>query len=305
VQNKNNSAQIGLLMVTLASVLWGTGSITANFVNQVSTTNPISIAFFRMVLSVPALWVLCWLALRSRMFHIAWRNLLPMLVAGIFVALYQATFYAALPRIGVAIATIIALCSAPVIVAVLSAIIARKLPQPVVLMALACAIAGTLLLVQVEPNGQHDPFDVIGGVLFALLSGLLYALNVLVGGKLGANASVHPLQTVAVGFSFGALVLWVIGLQSGLVTRYPALGWVGLVYLGVVATAFAYAMFYAGMRSTSSTAASIATLMEPLTATILAWLLFNEPLSSRVLLGGGLLISAMLLLWRERRETTT
>jgi drug/metabolite transporter, DME family len=254
-----------------------------------------------MALSVPALFILCWLALRSRMFKLSRRDLLPMFVAGSFVALYQTTFYAALPRIGVAIATLIALCSAPVIVAVLSAIIARQPPRGIVLMALTCAIAGTLLLVQIEPSAQQTQSNVVGGALFALLSGLLYALNVLIGSRLGANSNVHPLQTVTFGFTFGAAVLGVIGLRSGLSIGYSAQAWAGLAYLGVITTAGAYALFYMGMRSTSSTAASIATLMEPLTATILAWLLFSEPLSSRVLLGGALLISAMLLLWWERR----
>lgn len=301
MQNKNNSSQTGLLMVMLASVLWGTGNIVAKFVLQSTETNSISVAFFRMALSVPALFALCGLALRSRMFQLSRRDLWPMLVAGAFVALYQATFYAALPRIGVAIATLIALCSAPVIVAVLSAIITSQRPRGVVLMALACAIAGTLFLMQQEPDAQQSQTDVVGGALFALLSGLLYALNVIIGGRLGANRSVHPLQTVTFGFTFGAAVLGVIGLQSGLVISYPVQGWAGLVYLGVITTAIAYALFYAGMRSTSSTAASIATLMEPLTATLIAWWVFNEALSPQVLLGGGLLVTAMLLLWRERK----
>ena len=302
MQNKkSNSTQAGLLMVIVASMLWGTGNITAKFIYQVSNTTAISIAFFRMALSVPALLVLCWLMLRGRMFKLSRRDVLPMLVAGSFVALYQAAFYAALPRIGVAIATLIALCSAPVIVAVLSAIITRQRPRTLVLIALACAIAGTLFLVQKEPSAQQTQSNLISGALLALLSGLLYALNVLIGSRLGANPNVHPLQTVTVGFTFGAVVLGVIGAQSGLVISYPAQGWAGLLYLGVIGTAVAYALFYTGMRSTSSTAASIATLMEPLTATILAWLVFNEPLSPRVLLGGGLLISAMLLLWWERK----
>jgi drug/metabolite transporter, DME family len=306
VQNKSNSARTGLLIIMLAAMLWGTGNIIAKFVYQVAATNSISIAFFRMALSVPPLCALCWFTLRQRMFHISLRQLLPMLVAGSFVALYQVAFYAAIPRTGVAIATIIALCSAPVIVAVLSAVIARERPQAVVLMALACAISGTLLLVQVEPSAEQSQTNTLTGALFALLSGALYAANVMVGRKLGASSSAHPLQTVTFGFVFGALVLLVIGLASnatasGLIISYPAQGWAGLLYLGVISTAIAYALFYAGMRSTSSTKASIATLMEPLTATLIAWQVFDEPLSSRVVLGGSLLVVAMLLLLWERR----
>ena len=132
-------------------------------------------------------------------------------------------------------------------------------------------------------------------------SGLLYAINVMVGRKLGSG-SAHPLQTVTVGFTFGAVILGAIGLASGLVIRYPAQGWAGLTYLGVASTAVGYVLFYSGMRSTSSTKASIATLLEPLTATLIAWWVFGEPISSRVVLGGGLLIAAMLLLMWERKS---
>ena len=288
-------------MVMFASVLWGTGDVIAKFVYQVSAANSISIAFLRMALSVPPLFAICWLALRQRMFRLSRRQVWPMLVAGALVALYQVAYYAAIPLVGVAIATLIALCSAPVIVAVLSTLIARERPQAVVLMALACAIAGTLLLVQVQPSTTQSQTNTLGGALLALLSGLLYAINVLVGRKLGGNNSTHPLQTVTFGFAFGAVILGVIGLASGLVINFPARGWVGLLYLGVISTAVAYALFYAGMRSTASTKASIATLLEPLTATLIAWQVFDEPLSSRVVLGGGLLVAAMLLLLWERK----
>ncbi|NEQ26627.1 MAG: EamA family transporter, partial [Microcoleus sp. SIO2G3] len=48
-----------------------------------------------------------------------------------------------------------------------------------------------------------------------------------------------------------------------------------------------------------ATLASITTLLEPLTSTLLAWLFFKERLGFFGLLGGMLLVGAILLLFRN------
>jgi drug/metabolite transporter, DME family len=295
------TARIGLFMVMLASVLWGTGNPVAASIYFLANTNAISVAFLRMALSAPALLLLCHFTLGRKTWSFHRHDLPYMLSAGALVALYQVAFYASLPKIGVAIATILALCSAPVLVAVLSALITRERPTMITLAALACAVAGTLLLVNVEPTTQKS--DVLGGVALALLAGLLYAINTLVGRKLGSGGRAHPLQTATIGFSFGALVLLLIALTSGLVLAYPMAGWLRLGYLGLFPSAVGYGLFYTGMRTTSAAAASIATLLEPLTSTIIAVTFLHEPLSPQALLGGGLLVVAMGVLLVDRQAS--
>lgn len=292
------SARTGLFMVMTASVLWGTGNPVAASIYHLANTNAISVAFLRMALSAPALLLLCYFTLGRKTWSLHRHDLPYMLGAGALVALYQVAFYASLPKVGVSIATVLALCSAPVMVAVLSAFITRERPTIITLLALTCAIVGTLLLVKVQPNAQQN--DVLGGVLLALLAGALYAINTLVGRKLGSGGRAHPLQTATVGFAFGALLLFVIAFSAGLVLTYPVEGWLRLAYLGLFPTAVGYGIFYTGMRTTSAATASIATLLEPLTSTIIAVTLLHEPLSPQALMGGMLLIVAMAVLVMAR-----
>lgn len=299
VFKNSRPAQAGLLMILFASMLWGTGNVVAKSIYAVAPTNPLSVAFFRMALAVPALLLVCWLSLGRRMFVVDRRDWPLILLAGALVASYQAVFYASLPRIGVAIATVLALASAPVIVAVVSAVTARERPSRFVQIALGCAILGTFLIANVGQDAQNN--DVLGGGALALLAGLLYAINTLVGRKLGGSGRVRPMQTVTFGFAFGALLLLVIGLASGLVVQYPVEGWLRLSYLGLFPTAVGYALFYTGMRSTSAAAASIGTLMEPLTSTVIAVVALNEPLNAQTAIGIGLLIAAMVVLVADRR----
>ena len=77
------------------------------------------------------------------------------------------------------------------------------------------------------------------------------------------------------------------------------MSWGLLLYLGVVPTALAYLLFTIGMRTTVATVASLVTLIEPLTAAGLAWLLFDERLGPLALVGAALLLGAVFLLTRE------
>lgn len=294
-----DGSRIGLLLVMFAAVLWGTGNAVARTIYQVADTNAFSVAFLRMAFSVPALLFVCTITLGRRMWSLPWRDLPYMLGAGALVALYQVAFYAALPKVGVAIATVVALCSAPIIVALLSAIFLREWPTGRTLIALAIAVLGTGLLINVESSAERP--DVLGGILLAFLAGSMYATNTLVGRKLGQGNHVHPLQTVTIGFCFGAIILFAIALPMGLVLTYPLTGWLRLAYLGMIPTATGYILFFTGMRTTKATAASIATLSEPLTSTLIAILILHEPFSAQGIAGSLLLMAAMVLLLLRRR----
>ena len=97
----------------------------------------------------------------------------------------------------------------------------------------------------------------------------------------------------------GTLALLPVLLLEGAQITYPMVSWGLLLYLGVVPTALAYFLFTIGMRTTVATVASLVTLIEPLTAAGLAWLLFDERLGPLALVGAALLLGAVFLLTRE------
>jgi len=86
------------------------------------------------------------------------------------------------------------------------------------------------------------------------------------------------------------------------VVSYPTAGWLLLLHLGLLPTALAYVLFLFAMRHTSATVASIVTLLEPLTSTVLAWALFGEQLGPLGLPGALLLLGAIGLLYRAREQ---
>jgi DME family drug/metabolite transporter len=282
-----------LWMIVLAGTLWGTVGITTRSLYQLTATNPLSVGFFRLALATPVLALACWALLGRRALRIARRDVLRMVLIGCMLALYQACYFAAIVWVGVAVATLVTLCLAPVLVALFSVVVLREPLTRRVAVALVCALCGVGCIVGVQSGGvQHA--DPVRGVALACGSALGYATLAVTSRAIAGRY--HALQINAVGFGAGALILLPLALASGFVVSYPVQGWALLAYLGVVPTALGYALFLTGMRTTPATVASILTLMEPLTATVLAWVLFGERLGPLGLIGAALLLGALLLL---------
>ena len=66
-----------------------------------------------------------------------------------------------------------------------------------------------------------------------------------------------------------------------------------LLYLGVLTLAVAYGLLYAGLRTVVGSAALIATLLEPVTAAVLAAVVLGERLGLLGLVGAALILVAV------------
>lgn len=285
-------ARRGLLLIMLAAVLWGTVGISSKTIYQLVATNPLSIGFFRLAISLPVLFSVCWARQGKKMLQVSRGDLGLMTLIGLMSALYQVCYFGAVARTGVAVATVVTLCTAPVMVAVISVAFTGKRPSRSTLVALVGALSGTSVLVLFREQSKLTGADT-GGIALALVSAFSYGLVTLISQKLAAHRD--PFQSLAISFSVGAAVLF--GFAEDMVMTYTPLAWVLLVYLGTIPTALAYVFFFKGMRSTSATAASISTLLEPMVATLLAWFLFDERFTHVGFLGIALLGGALLLLY--------
>lgn len=278
------------LLIVCASVSWGTIGIANQALYAYGATNALSLTFLRLAIATPLFFLACWTRLGDRLFHIKHRDLAVMMVMGSMMALSQTCYVAAIPSAGVSISTLIAICAVPVIIALFSALTRLERFTPLTLFALVGAVGGTVLLVAARPHLNEGSVSLLG-VFFAFLSACAYAGFILCGRWL--TGSYHPLQINFVVFGTGALLLLFCASATRLVIVYPAWGWLMLLYLGCVPSALGYGLFQVGLRSLSATVASIVTMCEPLTAALLAWILFREELGPFGLLGAGFLLGAM------------
>ena len=291
-----NTSRRDFLFIVCASVFWGTVGIANRAIYESTATNALSLAFWRLAIATPLFVLASWRFSGRRPFsirHIKPRDLGVMLLMGGLQAIYQACYSAAIPYAGVTVSTLIALCAAPVMVALFSTLVVREGLTLATIIALISAVGGTvlLLLARSRPGVENVSWP---GVLLALLAAGGYAGFIICGRFVSGNYD--PLHVNTVAFGVGALCLLLLGPSTRLVLVYPVWGWLLLLYLGCVPTALAYALFQIGIRSLSATVVSIVTLCEPFTAALLAWLIFREALSLLGLLGAGLLLVAMVLI---------
>jgi DME family drug/metabolite transporter len=213
-------------------------------------------------------------------------------------AAYQVCYFRAVTLAGVAPAALLAICSAPLVIAMLAALFLGERLTPRIRLSLGMAVAGTALLV-VGPRGLGEIAGHFGlGALLALGAGVSYAVYA-VAAK-GLLARVAPIAVAAITFALAALFLAPALLVEPAPGRAIAAGWPLLLYLGLGPTAAAYALFTTGLSRVPATAAGIIALVEPLTATGLGLLLFGERLGPLGIGGALLLLAALALLTSTR-----
>ena len=265
--------------------------------------SPFLVGFVRLALAAPLLFATAFATGQWRVGSPA--NGPVTLGIGVALAAYQVCYFSAVPRTSVATTALLAICTAPLMVAGLSALFLRERLNRITLLAMAVGIAGTALLVA-RPDG--DAVRLTGrfafGALLALGAALAYAFVVVLSKRL--LREMPPLAIVGLSFPIGAALLSPVALHSSSIPHTPV-QWGLLLYLGVIPTALAYTLYIFGLRMTSATVSSIVTLLEPLTATTLGLLVFGERLGTLGWIGAGLLLGALLLtarapLTRERSE---
>jgi DME family drug/metabolite transporter len=294
--HEREAGQIGLVLVALAALIWGTTGIAVGVLYRVAETNPLAVGFWRLVLAAPALLVLARAFVGSQFWQIQPAHRGAIGLIGVAFASYQVAYFAAIPRLGVAAAVLINICSAPIFTALLARVFLRERLPAATLIALVGAISGTILLVGGTPEAA-TPGDLISGALLALTAGFCYSLVVLSSRTVAAHY--HPLQPIALAFSLGAILLLPIAFSAGFGSGYGLSGAALLLYLGLVPTALAYVLYLRGMRSVTATTAAILTLLEPLGSATLAVLFLGERLAPAGIFGAILLLGSMALLFRR------
>ncbi len=239
----------------------------------------------------------------------------PFVVVGALgVVAYQPAFFAGTHLNGVAIGTVVALGSAPVITGLLDGILNRRFPGRRWLIATAIALVGVTLISGLVGTGSAAAGAAgaaagsggvsVPGLLASLGAGASYAVYTLASKALldrgfSPSATMGGVFGVAAAFSLPILLLtdtrW-LGTGPGLLAA---------LWLGVVTTAIAYTLFAWGLDRLTAATVSTLTLAEPLLATVLGTFVLGQSLAPVAVVGLVVLAVGILVLTlpgRGRRE---
>ncbi|MEU1970701.1 EamA family transporter [Microbacterium sp. NPDC019599] len=229
------------------------------------------------------------------------RPLLLMVLTGVCLATYQPLFFLGTERNGVAVGTVIALGSAPIMAGLLEWLLTRRAPSAAWMIATALATVGVVLLgVGGEAGGAGaggtDPVGLLGSLgaaaSFAVIANAQRRLldqgwdPFTVVGAMGASSAV--IAIIALPFVDLSWLSTPAGLAMGL-------------WLGIATISIAYVLFTWGLSGLTAATAATLTLGEPLTASLLGIVVLGERLSALAILGLVVLAAGLALLaWGSR-----
>ena len=226
-----------------------------------------------------------------------WRIVQLMLIGGLGQALITYLSLHALEYISVAPLAFL-FYTYPAWVALLAAIRRTDRLTPARIVALGLALAGVTIMVG-APTGKLNPI----GVILALASALLYsaylpALGQVQEGVPALLATFLLITGAAISFVIAALFV------SELFIPHSISVWVNILLLAFVSTVIAFSSLIKGLSVLGPVRTAIVATVEPFFTAILGVLVLGNQLSAATLIGGVLIVAAIMLIeWSSTQLT--
>ncbi len=266
---------IGALALTFSALLMSTLSI---FVRNIHADS-LSVTFFRF--SSALIFVILFLLVKKQIPAV--RNRL-MFVLALFNLSTVVCYITAIQKVEVATAALL-LYMAPIYVLPVARLMGERIERETWI-AIPLGIFGLYLML--TPYAELN-----AGLVAGILSGLSYAA-VIVLIKLLSDQTPTEITFFNLLIGSAALLPWAIA-------NFPGFGEVGVnwvVGLGLIPTAIPFILFAYGVQHVKVQTAPIFALIEPLSASVIGFVVFGESLAVQQIIGGAMILSSISLAWR-------
>jgi drug/metabolite transporter (DMT)-like permease len=293
--------RLGYAMAAGAACLWSING-TVSKVILASGVSSLRLSQVRTTGAVVGLVLILLLTAPERL-RVRWRELPFLAVFGIAgLALVQWFYFLAIHRLAIGIALLIQYL-APLLVALWARYVFHEQVRRRIWLALALAIAGLALIVNVANGGTIST----AGVVFSILAALTYALYILLAEH--AVGDRDAVSLLAWGFAFGALFWcfvapwWTfpahrVGAHVSLLghlSGYHLPVWSLMAFMIVVGTIIPFFLLVSALRHLPATRVGIMAMVEPVVATLVAWLWLGETLGPVQLAGAAVVLCGIVL----------
>jgi drug/metabolite transporter (DMT)-like permease len=222
------------------------------------------------------------------------RSVPVLLLAGGFFAVDIAFYYWSLQLTSIAHATLITNL-APVMTLIAGVLFFAEKLNALKLLGLAAALSGAFLMT----GGRADVSGTLEGNGLAALSMIGYALYLIT--VKHVRRSHGTLAIMAWSSLASAVCLFLVaGIAGETIFPTSVSGWAVVIAMGLVTHVMGQGLITFGMRETPVGLGSILLLVQPVVASIAAWVLFKEVLGALEILGAGLVLTGLVLASRAR-----
>ena len=218
------------------------------------------------------------------------------------VAFVQLFYFLAIHRLDIGVSLLIQYLG-PLFVALFAFFVLKEHVRGRVWIALGLALVGLSLVVDLWHGVSLDGL----GVLFSLCSAVVFAGYMLLAER--AVGKRDPVSLLCWGFLF-ASIFWAIAQPwwsfpfdvpgrsvslLGHLSDHHLPVWVLMTWMVVLGTIIPFFLIVGSMRHISATRAGITAMVEPVVASIAAWAWLGESLSGQTLIGGAVVLTAIVL----------
>ena len=278
----------GNLMALTAAVVWGTLGVFAKAIYRYNI-DPLVLVTMRAGIAFAALLVI--MLFRSPdLLKVEMRDLIDFAYVGVVgIALEYWVYFETLKRTSSSVASIL-LYTAPVFVTAGAAAFFGERITRRGLAALGVVLIGGFLAAggleaQVLAQGR-------AGVLFGLASALTYACYTLLSKR--TLPKYGSWTTVLYAFGFGTVLLALMsGPKLAQLASVPFEGWILMLGLALGPTLLSYGLYVISLEHIEASRATVICMMEPVTASILGFLLLGERLAGWQLVGALLVLGGV------------
>ena len=262
---------------------------------RLSDTGPVASAFWRTALAVPLLWA--WLARapagEAPAVPISRRALV---AAGLFFAADLGVWHWSIVYTSVANSTLLANL-APIFVTLAGWLFWKQAVTRLFLAGMVLALAGMFVLV--GPNfsigGTRLAGDALGALTAVFYAGYMLAI------KSARDARASTVRLMAWSTTITAIALLPVAYFSPQpMLPASAAGWLVLLGLAVVSQILGQGLIAYAFAHLPASLSSVSLLIQPVMATLFAWILFHEQVGAAQLVGGAVVLAGI---WIARRGT--
>ncbi|MEM2991178.1 MAG: DMT family transporter [Halobacteria archaeon] len=281
---------LGYFEIALAAILFGTIGIFVKAINLCIEAT----VFYRTFLGGTFL-LLFFLLQGSISSLIPQEKKFYLFSMGFSMAITIYAYFSAIKTTSFAVA-ILLLYTAPVFVAVLSALFLREKITKITLAAICLSILGVLLIV--NPYSLSIGSNYFTGIAFGLLSGFCYGLEAILSRYLRDSYSGF-VQAVWLNF-ISALIFLPFAFQVPFAAVRA--DFLHLILLGLIPTAISFSLYFNGLSKVKASRGIIVLSLEPISGIAIAIAILGESPSIFMLLGGAAIIASVILVMRERNS---
>ena len=221
-----------------------------------------------------------------------------LILGGVAMAMVQITYFYAISKIQVA-AAILLQYLAPIPIALFSIIFWKERLTPLKMTAIVLAFGGCYLVV----GGYNLQFLHMNrfGIMGGLASAVCFASYSLLGER--GMHRYNPWTVLFYALTFATLS-WHIAYPPFhyMTAGYTWAQWGWMSYIAVIGTFLPFGLYFVGINYVRSTRASITATLEPISAGLIAFIVLGETMELLQILGGILVISAIVLLQMQQEQ---